>query len=191
LVSGPVALAAPSGVRLIEVESAADMQRALEAEFDRATVLVMAAAVADYRPASPLGRKLKKGAAALQLALARNADIVSGLAKGRNGRTVVGFAAETHDVVREARRKLREKGLDLVVANDVTANGAGFGSDTNVVRLIDANGLDRSLPVLPKDEVAARILDWVAARRRGIATRRSSRAHGSRRRSRRALRPSA
>jgi phosphopantothenoylcysteine decarboxylase/phosphopantothenate--cysteine ligase len=194
LVSGPVALPAPGGVRLVQVESAADMQRALEAEFPRATVLVMAAAVADYRPATPLGRKLKKAAVAWQLTLARNADIVSGLAKARNGRTVVGFAAETHDVAREARRKLREKGLDLVVANDVTANGAGFGSDTNVVRLIDANGLDRSLPVLPKDEVAARILDWVAVRRRGGAKRstpRSSRARGSRRRSRRGPRPSA
>jgi phosphopantothenoylcysteine decarboxylase / phosphopantothenate---cysteine ligase len=194
LVSGPTALPPPPGVRVVAVESADDMRRALEAEFAGATVLVMAAAVADYRPAAPLGRKLKKAAADLRLELTRNPDIVSDLARSRNGRTVVGFAAETHDVAREARRKLREKGLDLVVANDVTAEGAGFGGDTNVVRLIDANGFDRALPVLPKDDVADRILDWVAARRRGGApavTRPSSRARGSRPRSRRAPRPSA
>ena len=108
---------------------------------------------------------------------------------------MIGFAAETHDVVSEARRKLREKHLDLIVANDVTAEGAGFGSDTNVVRLLDAHGLDAALPVLPKDEVAARILDWVAARRRGparvVATRPNGRGRGSRPRSRRAPRPSA
>jgi len=88
--------------------------------------------------------------------------------------------------VAEAGRKLREKGLDLVVANDVTAPGAGFGSDTNVVRLVDADGLDELLPTLPKDDVAARILDWVVARRAGEserARRPSRRARGSRRRS--------
>jgi phosphopantothenoylcysteine decarboxylase/phosphopantothenate--cysteine ligase len=189
-----VDIAPPPGVRIVAVESAADMDRALRAEFARATVLVMAAAVADYRPIERLARKLKKSAAARPLALVRNPDIVSGLAKGKGPRTVVGFAAETHDVVAEARRKLAAKGLDLVVANDVTAEGAGFGSDTNVVRLIDDDGLDVALPVLPKDEVAGRILDWVVARRRtrrGAATRRNGRARGSRRRSTRGPRPSA
>jgi phosphopantothenoylcysteine decarboxylase/phosphopantothenate--cysteine ligase len=194
LVTGPVDVAPPPGVRVVAVESAADMDRALRAEFARATVLVMAAAVADYRPAERLARKLKKSAAARPLALTRNPDIVSGLAKEKGTRTVVGFAAETHDVVAEARRKLAAKGLDLVVANDVTADGAGFGSDTNVVRLIDDDGLDVALPVLPKDEVAGRILDWVVARRgtrRGAATRRNGRARGSRQRSTRGPRPSA
>ena len=194
LVSGPVALPAPAGVRVVTVDSAAEMQRALRAEFGRATVLVMAAAVADYRPAAPLARKLKKSAAAQRLALVRNPDILSGLAREKQGRTVVGFAAETHDLVAEARRKLREKHLDLIVANDVTAEGAGFGSDTNVVRLLDAAGLDVALPVLPKDDVAARILDWVAAKRRGatraVATRPNGRGRGSRPRSRRVPRPS-
>jgi phosphopantothenoylcysteine decarboxylase/phosphopantothenate--cysteine ligase len=195
LVSGPVALPAPPGVRVVVVESAAEMQRALRAEFARATVLVMAAAVADYRPAAPLARKLKKSAAAHRLALVRNPDILSGLAREKQDRTVIGFAAETHDVVAEARRKLREKHLDLIVANDVTAEGAGFGSDTNVVHLLDAAGLDASLPVLPKDEVAARILDWVVARRRrvpqAVAMRPNGRGRGSRPRSRRGPRPSA
>ena len=193
LVTGPVALPPPAGVRVVAVDSAAAMQRALREGFRDATVLVMAAAVADYRPTAPLVRKMKKSAAAQQLALVRNADILSGLAKEKGSRTVVGFAAETHDLVAEARRKLREKGLDLIVANDVTAEGAGFGSDTNVVRLLDAVGLDEALPVLPKDEVAARILDWVAARRRrrATATRPNGRARGSRPRSPRAPRPSA
>jgi phosphopantothenoylcysteine decarboxylase/phosphopantothenate--cysteine ligase len=195
LVSGPVALPPLTGVRIVRVESAAEMAQALRDEFLRATVLVMAAAVADYRPAEALDRKIKKTAAERPLALARNPDIVTGLAHRKGRRIVVGFAAETHDLAAEARRKLREKHLDLVVANDVTAEGAGFGSDTNVVRLIDAVGLDDALPVMPKDDVAGRILDWVVARRRNgaaaVATPPSSRGRGSRPRSRRGPRPSA
>jgi phosphopantothenoylcysteine decarboxylase/phosphopantothenate--cysteine ligase len=190
LVTGPVAVPPPPGVRVVAVESANDMDRALRAEFAQATVLVMAAAVADYRPATRGVRKLKKSAGLRRIELTENADLVAGLARGKGSRTVVGFAAETHDLVAEARRKLRAKGLDLIVANDVTAEGAGFGSDTNVVRLIDAGGLDDALPVLPKEDVASRILDWVAARR-GALTPRSVRARGSRPRSRRAPRPSA
>jgi phosphopantothenoylcysteine decarboxylase/phosphopantothenate--cysteine ligase len=191
LVTGPVALPPPSGVRVIAVESAVEMGRALRAEYLRATVLVMAAAVADYRPTTVLDRKHKKAGGEWTLALTRNADILSGLARQKGRRVVVGFAAETHDVVAGARRKLREKQLDLVVANDVTAEGAGFGTDTNVVRLIDAGGGDDALPVLPKDEVAGRIFDWVVARRHAAATPSSSRARGSRPRSRRGPRPSA
>ena len=184
LVSGPVALSAPPGVRIVAVESAHEMAAVLDAEFSRATVLIMAAAVADYRPAVRLDRKQKKGFGRRTLVLERNTDIVSGLAKRKGKRTVVGFAAETHDVVAEAKRKLRQKGLDLVVANDVTAEGAGFGSDTNVVRLIDAAGLEVALPLLPKDDVAARILDWVSARYRGGARprRRNVAGRGARRR---------
>ena len=192
LVSGPVGLPPPPGVRVVPVESERAMEAALRAEFARATVLVMAAAVADYRPAAVLDRKMKKGPGDRVLALTRNVDIVTALAKTKGGRTVVGFAAETHDLVVEARRKLREKGLDLIVANDVTAEGAGFGSDTNVVRLLDAAGLDAALPVLPKEAVAARILDWVSGHRRAGARvkRRRSRGSGSRQRSTRAPRPS-
>jgi phosphopantothenoylcysteine decarboxylase/phosphopantothenate--cysteine ligase len=165
LVNGPTALPPPPGVRTIATVTAADMARALAEEFTRATVLVMAAAVADYRPVRPLARKLKKGAASLALRLERTTDIVSTLAARKGRRLVVGFAAETHDVVEEARRKLGEKRLDLIVANDVTAPGAGFGTDTNVVRLLDARGLDAPLEKMAKDEVAGRILDWVVARR--------------------------
>jgi phosphopantothenoylcysteine decarboxylase/phosphopantothenate--cysteine ligase len=141
------------------------MARAVDAAFARATTVVMTAAVADYRPRGPRSRKLKKGSAMLTLELDRNPDILAALGARKGGRILVGFAAETHDLAGEARRKLAAKRLDLIVANDVTAPGAGFGGDTNVVRLIDAAGLDEMLPVLPKEEVAGRILDWVAARR--------------------------
>lgn len=165
LVSGPTALPAPPGVRLVAVTTAAEMQRALEHEFATATVLIMAAAVADYRVRRPAPRKLKKTSPGLDLALERTVDILAGLAARKGRRLVVGFAAETGAVAAEAARKLREKGLDLVVANDVTAPGAGFGSDTNVVQLVDARGVGDALPALPKDEVAGHILDWVARRR--------------------------
>jgi phosphopantothenoylcysteine decarboxylase/phosphopantothenate--cysteine ligase len=165
LVIGPTALPPPPGVRTIATVTAADMTRVLAEEFQRATVLVMAAAVADYRPAKPLAQKLKKGASSLALRLERTTDIVSTLAARKGRRLVVGFAAETHDVAAEARRKLATKRLDLIVANDVTAEGAGFGTDTNIVRLLDGHGLDASLEKMTKDEVAGRILDWVVARR--------------------------
>ena len=173
LVSGPSDLPAPLGVRTRMVSSAAEMARALEEEFRSASILVMAAAVADYRPRRPAPRKMKKSAASLSLDLERTEDIVASLAARKGRRLVVGFAAETNDVAQEARRKLREKRLDLIVANDVTAPGAGFGSDTNVVQLIDAAGETQAFPVLPKDEVAGRILDWaVASRERRPALRR-------------------
>jgi phosphopantothenoylcysteine decarboxylase/phosphopantothenate--cysteine ligase len=165
LVTGPTALSPPPGVTVVTVRTAREMARAVETAFADATVVVMAAAVADYRPRQPRPRKLKKSAASLTLELERTADILAGLGARKGGRLVVGFAAETHDLVAEARRKLAAKHLDLIVANDVTAPGAAFGSDTNVVRLLAADGLDEALPVLPKEEVAGRILDWVAAHR--------------------------
>jgi len=187
LVSGPTALPAPRGVEVVGVRTAAQMARAVDQAFGGATVVVMTAAVADYRPRRPLSRKLKKTASTLELALERNPDILAGLGSRKGGRLLVGFAAETHDVVAEARRKLAAKHLDLIVANDVTAPGAGFGGDTNAVRLIDAPGLDEAVPVLPKEEVAGRVLDWVAARRPGqrTTTLRPARAPGAPRRSRR------
>jgi phosphopantothenoylcysteine decarboxylase/phosphopantothenate--cysteine ligase len=165
LVSGPTALPPPPGVKVVPVTSAREMARAIDTAYASATVVVMTAAVADYRPRHPLVRKLKKGPESLQIELERNPDILAGLATRKGRRILVGFAAETHAVAAEARRKLASKRLDLIVANDVTAPGAGFGSDTNLVRLLDAGGLDETLPLLPKEEVAARILDWVAAHR--------------------------
>src|SRR6185295_8491862 len=105
----------------------------------------------------------KKSATSLSLALEPNPDILRGLGTRKGRRVLVGFAAETHDLLAEARRKLRAKHLDLIVANDVTAPGAGFGADQNAVRLLDAAGLDEALPLLDKEVVAGRVLDWVAA----------------------------
>jgi phosphopantothenoylcysteine decarboxylase/phosphopantothenate--cysteine ligase len=176
LVAGPTALTPPPGVTCVRVESAREMAEALDAAWARATVLVMAAAVADYTVAKPASQKMKKADAALTLPLARTRDILTSLAARKGRRIVVGFAAETQNLAAEAQRKLRTKNLDLIVANDVTVPGAGFGSDTNVVRLFDASGADVALPVLAKEDVAARILDWVAARRapRPRVTRRRS-----------------
>ena len=185
LVTGPSALVPPAGVDVVQVRTAREMARAVEEEFARATAVVMTAAVADYRPREPRSRKLKKSAATLTLELERNPDILAGLGARKGERLLVGFAAETHDVAAEARRKLAAKRLDLIVANDVTAPGAGFGADTNLVRLIDAAGLDETLPLLPKEEVAGRVLDWIAARRTrtGVARPRPVRAPAARRRS--------
>jgi phosphopantothenoylcysteine decarboxylase/phosphopantothenate--cysteine ligase len=173
LVSGPTALPPPPGVEVVSVVTAAQMARAVGDAFARATIVIMTAAVADYRPRRPLDRKLKKSAPLLSLELERTHDILAGLGRRKGHRLLVGFAAETHDVAAEARRKLRTKRLDLVVANDVTIPGSAFGADSNAVRLLDARGLDETLPLLPKEEVADRILDWVAARRSREATSRS------------------
>jgi phosphopantothenoylcysteine decarboxylase/phosphopantothenate--cysteine ligase len=163
LVTGPTALEPPPGVTLVRVATAREMARAVDEAFPAATVVVMTAAVADYRPHEALARKLKKGAERLTLALDRNPDILAGLARRKGRRLLVGFAAETHDVVAEARRKLVAKRLDLIVANDVSAPGAGFGSDRNAVRLLDAAGLDAVVPLAPKEEIAERIVDWIAS----------------------------
>jgi phosphopantothenoylcysteine decarboxylase / phosphopantothenate---cysteine ligase len=171
LVTGPTSLAPPAGVRVVAVGTAAEMARAIEQGFDLATVVVMAAAVADYRPSQAAARKIKKTAATTTLELERTKDILAALGRRKARRVVVGFAAETHDVLAEARRKLLAKGADLIVANDVTAPGAGFGSDTNVVHLVDATGA-KALPLLAKDEVATQILDWVRDRRRSRPAKR-------------------
>jgi phosphopantothenoylcysteine decarboxylase/phosphopantothenate--cysteine ligase len=167
LVHGPVALSAPPGVTAIPVTTAREMQEELTRAFAGATALVMAAAVADHRPRDVAVRKLKRGAAARRtLPLVANADIVRALAGRKGRRVVIGFAAETgDDGEREARRKLAEKGLDLIVLNDVTTPGAEFGADTNLVRLLDRRGGDLRLPLLAKEDVAGRILDWLVARR--------------------------
>ena len=175
LVAGPTAVPLPPGVRTVPVTTADEMARSVEAAFPHATTVVMAAAVADYRPSRTLDQKLKKDGRPFRLELEPNPDILRRLAARKGRRLLVGFAAETRDVVAEARRKLAAKRLDLIVGNDVTAPGAAVGGDTNVVHLIDASGHEEALPVLSKEEVAERILDWVVAHRRlrRIAARRS------------------
>jgi len=165
LVAGPSTLETPAGVRRLDVGTALEMRDVVREEFAEARVLVMAAAVADFRPAEPRDRKIKKedlGAdERLSLELVANPDILAELSCERGSRVVVGFAAESHDLVASARRKLARKGCDLLVANDVSRKDAGFDVEQNAVTLLSPSGDVEELPLLPKGQVAARILDRV------------------------------
>src|SRR5262249_40472621 len=162
LVSGPTALDAPAGVKRIDVRTAGEMFSAVDQNFPDATIAVFAAAVADYRPANFAPAKIKRSSdAGLTFQLIPNIDILATVAHKKGTRLIVGFAAETDHVAKNARKKLKEKNADLIVANDVTAEGAGFDLDTNVVTLFSSDGRDLPLPKLSKREVAHRILDEV------------------------------
>jgi phosphopantothenoylcysteine decarboxylase/phosphopantothenate--cysteine ligase len=164
LVSGPTALAAPPGVDHVEVVTAEEMLKAMRTRLAWATVVVMAAAVGDFRPVRPVSTKLDKATLAKQgLDIEPTEDILSVLSQSRRGQILVGFSAETGPVLPRAAAKLKGKGLDLIVGNDVTAEGAGFGSDTNVATLIDRYGKVIDLPKMTKRELADRILDAVLA----------------------------
>ncbi|HYB97779.1 MAG TPA: bifunctional phosphopantothenoylcysteine decarboxylase/phosphopantothenate--cysteine ligase CoaBC [Candidatus Limnocylindrales bacterium] len=174
LVSGPTSLAAPRGVERIDVGTAAEMKKALEAHADASDVIVMVAAVADYRPSRVAEAKIKKKAGEpMVLELAENEDILAALARRSSDAIVVGFAAETNDVVRHGRDKLVRKGVDLIVANDVTRAGAGFETETNAAVLLDAAGEDEETGLVTKDELADRILDRVVALRARPRARRA------------------
>jgi phosphopantothenoylcysteine decarboxylase / phosphopantothenate---cysteine ligase len=159
LVSGPTSLEAPRGVERIDVRSTEEMLKAVQARFSSCTIAVFAAAVADYRPAEKSSQKIKRGKEALTLRLEPNPDILASVAREKGERLLVGFAAETERVAENARKKLTQKNADLIVANDVSAEGAGFDKDTNIVTLFSRDGRDLPLPRLSKDEVAHRILD--------------------------------
>jgi phosphopantothenoylcysteine decarboxylase / phosphopantothenate---cysteine ligase len=153
-------LPAPAGVEFVCVENAAEMLEAVQKGVKGADALVMAAAVADFRPKVMAKSKIKKAVLGLNLELERTADILSEV-EGNFMR--VGFAAESENLLANARKKMAEKVLDLIVANDVTAPGCGFGSDTNKVTLISRDGKEQDLPLMPKREVADKIWDWVIA----------------------------
>jgi phosphopantothenoylcysteine decarboxylase / phosphopantothenate---cysteine ligase len=167
LVSGPTSLAAPENVERMTVRSAEEMLRAVRAHFADATIAVFAAAVADYRIANPASAKIKRSAEPLTLHLEPNPDILATVAHDKGERIVVGFAAETDHIPENARKKLAAKNADLIVANDITAEGAGFDGDTNIVTLFSRDSRDLALPCLSKHEVAQRILDEVL-RLRGV-----------------------
>jgi putative hydrolase of HD superfamily len=161
LVSGPVSLPAPGGIPVVSVVSAAEMLEAVSTHLESCDALVMAAAVADWRPVQVSEQKMKKNQAASSLELEPTPDILMTLKPRKGSRTFVGFAAETMDVEAEAGRKLAAKGLDLIVANDVSQSDSGFDVDTNRVVLLTSDGSVVRLPLLSKREVAERILDWV------------------------------
>jgi phosphopantothenoylcysteine decarboxylase / phosphopantothenate---cysteine ligase len=164
LVSGPVSIKAPHGVNLHRVTSALEMQAVINELAPRVDVVVMAAAVSDYRPAEVGPQKIKKNDGKLNVTLVNNPDILSQLGQAKSltrPQVLIGFAAETGSLIENATDKLRKKNLDLIVANDLTQLGSGFGCDTNQVKIIDRTGGITELPQLPKDEVAERIWDRI------------------------------
>jgi len=158
LISGPVSLNPPAGLRVVAVSTAADMLRAARASVGWCDALVMAAAVADWRPAVAARGKLKKRAMPRVLRLAPTPDILQRLAPRKGRRVFVGFAAETGAPLPEARRKLQTKRLDLIVGNDISRPGSGFDVDTNEVVLLFADGATIALPLMTKARVASRIV---------------------------------
>jgi phosphopantothenoylcysteine decarboxylase/phosphopantothenate--cysteine ligase len=167
LVSGPTALATPEGVERIDVRSAEEMLQAVRGKFAGSTIAIFAAAVADYRVADPAIQKIKRSAEPFTLKLEPNPDILATMAREKGDRLVIGFAAETDNVAENARKKLTQKNADLIVANDVGAEGAGFDTETNIVTLFSRDGRDLPLARMSKSDVAQRILDE-ALRLRGV-----------------------
>ncbi len=177
LVSGPVNLDTPPGVERLDVRTAEQMRRAVIQKFPDSSIAIFAAAVADYRPAETAGKKIKRNKEPLTIRLEPTPDILAEAAQTKGDRLIVGFAAETDHVAENARKKLAAKNADLIVANDVTAEGAGFDHDTNIVTLFSRDGRDLALPRLSKSEVAQRILDEVLRLR--SALRDKTRSHRS------------
>lgn len=163
LVSGPCALSCPAGVERVDVISASQMHQAVLAQYDQCDLVIKAAAVSDYRPAARAEQKVKKGAPQETLQLVANPDILKELGLRKKRQILVGFAAETENTEANALGKLREKNLDLIVVNDLNTYGAGFGTPTNRVSLINRMGDVEELPLMEKETLAHRILDRVAA----------------------------
>src|SRR5207253_3477309 len=176
IVAGITSVTSPRGVQVTKVSSAEQMRRAVVEQVESATVFIAAAAVSDYRAKERSNTKIKKSEAELELKLERTPDILGEVANSRkNGQTIVGFAAETNDLLTHAREKLVSKGLDAIVANDVSREGFGFDSENNaIVILIRDNPVPIELPVMSKLEAAHRILDEVAKLRRKNSLARTS-----------------
>ena len=165
LISGPVALEAPLGVKRVNVTTARDMLEAVQAALPETDILVKAAAVADYRPASVASEKVKKKEGDLSIPLERTADILAWVSENRHpGLFVCGFSMETENMLENSQKKLHKKKLDMIVANNLKTQGAGFGVETNVVTLITKDAVTE-LPLMGKDQVAGKLLDEIQKRR--------------------------
>jgi phosphopantothenoylcysteine decarboxylase/phosphopantothenate--cysteine ligase len=162
LISGPRSAAAPAGVKIVDVETADEMRKAIEYEWQDADCIVMAAAVCDFKPDEVPSGKLKRGSL-LNLKLVSTEDIIANLTKDKGGRVVVGFALETENEVEAGKAKLAEKNLDLIFVNNPQRDGCGFGSDTNAGYLLDGDGRVEEISLTTKTEVAGRILDAASA----------------------------
>jgi len=159
----PSVLAPPRGVDLVRVETALQMYNAVIKRFPETDIVIKAAAVADYRPKDVAPQKIKKRGDTLSLDLTRNPDILAELGRKKKRQILVGFAAETETLEQNARKKVVDKNLDLLVANDITQPGAGFGTDTNIVKLVYPDGTIITLPLVDKLTLAHRILDKARA----------------------------
>src|ERR1700731_2754543 len=166
LISGPTRLDPPQAVEFISVRSTEQMHAAVVEHLPRATAVIMAAAVADYRPVAPETKKMKRGDGRVTLELESTPDILASLARDKSGRNVGGFATQAHHVAEHARAKLESKHADLIVANDVTAEGAGFDHDTNIITLYSRDGSEKAFSRMPKIDAARRILDRILELRR-------------------------
>ena len=168
LISGPVALKAPLGVKLVNITTAQEMLEGVQAALPQTDVLVMAAAVADYRPAVVADQKMKKGEGDMSIPLERTGDVLGWVAQHRHpGLFVCGFSMETEHMLENSQKKLSKKKLDMIVANNLKTQGAGFGVETNVVTLITQDWVEE-LPLLGKDEVAGKLLTAIAAQRQTV-----------------------
>lgn len=161
LVSGPSALTPPEGVRTIKIESASSMREAVLAEYPSVDIVIKAAAVADYRVKNVSDHKIKKKDEELVLHLEKNPDILKELGELKQKQTLVGFAAETQKLIDYAKEKIQKKNLDMIIANDVSKPGAGFNTDTNIIKIITRDGNIEELPMASKDSLAGEILDRV------------------------------
>ena len=169
LISGPVALKAPLGVKLVNITTAQEMLEGVQAALPQTDVLVMAAAVADYRPAVVADQKMKKGEGDMSIPLERTGDVLGWVAQHRHpGLFVCGFSMETEHMLENSQKKLTKKKLDMIVANNLKTQGAGFGVETNVVTLITQDWVEE-LPLLGKDQVAGKLLTAIAAQRQTVA----------------------
>jgi phosphopantothenoylcysteine decarboxylase/phosphopantothenate--cysteine ligase len=166
LVTGPTAIPVPYGVDVVRVESAEQMREAVLGRLDLSDIVIKAAAVADYRPLLRAGMKVKKSASRLAIELVKNPDILAEVGASKGDRLLVGFAAETEELVANATGKLSRKNLDLIVANDVSQEGAGFNVDTNIAKLLFRDGRVEDLPLMGKNELAGIILDRIEMLRR-------------------------
>ncbi len=166
LISGPAALPFPPNVKGTPVRTTAEMRQAVLANLKKSSILIMAAAVSDYRPKKISAEKIKKSSGDLVLPLELNPDILSEAGQKKGKRFIVGFAAETENLTQNAQRKLAEKRLDLIVANDVSLPGAGFQVDTNIVKLIYPRGKVEELPLMSKEELADRLFDRIVRMRK-------------------------
>jgi phosphopantothenoylcysteine decarboxylase / phosphopantothenate---cysteine ligase len=161
LISGPTTLNPPNNVKLVNVENAIQMHDEVMSYASQSQIIIMSAAVSDYRPRDFSNQKIKKDKNVITLVLEENPDILAELGRNKKGQIIVGFSMETENLIENSRKKLEKKNADLIVANDLTKEGAGFGTDTNIVTMINSSGQVKELPLMSKHGVANAILDEI------------------------------